>query len=252
MGKKRIEPDKVALILDMLKTDPHRALNSIANSAGVDSKTVKKLKVEHDEELNGHFFSERLKSVSHDELMRICQDRSYDPAPDTTKVRDDTDIREISKPLLDMHRVQAYSPAAKKSLVAQYKAGSKNFHGFWIYSRHESFDADAAKTLTDFVGQLEDDPPVMDLFTSIFEFSQKLSHTTASRNAMLNAGTTDPPPQPPSRVGLQGAGCGIVEGAQCGGGAAERRGERGSGADSDSAAADSVPAAAATAARSRC
>ncbi len=68
----------------------------------------KKLKVEHDEELNGHFFSEQLKFVSHDELMRICQDRSYDPAPD------------------------------------------------------------AVKTLTDFVGQLEDDPPVMDLFTSIF------------------------------------------------------------------------------------
>jgi len=185
MGKKRIEPDKVALILDMLKTDPHRALNSIADSAGVDSKTVKKLKVEHDKELNGHFFSERLKSVSHDELMRICQDRSYDPAPDTTKVRDDTDIREISKPLLDMHRVQAYSPAAKKSLVAQYKAGSKNFHGFWIYSRHESFDADAVKTLTDFVGQLEDDPPVMDLFTSIFEYSQNLQHTPATKSAKL-------------------------------------------------------------------
>jgi hypothetical protein len=66
------------------------------------------------EELNGHFFSERLKSVLHDELMRIFQDQSYDPAPDITQ---------ISKLLLDMHRVQAYSPAAKKSLVAQYKKG---------------------------------------------------------------------------------------------------------------------------------
>jgi hypothetical protein len=81
--------------------------------------------------LNGHFFSERLKSVLHDELMRIFQDQSYDPAPDITKVRDDTDLPEISKLLLDMHRVQAYSPAAKKSLVVQYKEGGKKFLGFW-------------------------------------------------------------------------------------------------------------------------
>ena len=40
MGKKRIEPETVAVILGMLKTDPHRSLISIANLAGVDPETV--------------------------------------------------------------------------------------------------------------------------------------------------------------------------------------------------------------------
>jgi EAL domain-containing protein (putative c-di-GMP-specific phosphodiesterase class I) len=85
-------------------------------------------------------------------------------------------------------------------VVRQYKDGGEKFQGFWLYSPHESFNADAVKITTDFVGQIEEDAPVVELFTSIFEFSQKLSHTTASRNAMFNAGTTDPSPQPPSRM----------------------------------------------------
>jgi hypothetical protein len=100
---KRIESETVAVILGMLKTGPHRSLISIVIAASVDPKTFKKYKVKHDQELNGHFFSQRLKSVSYDELMRICQDQSYDPAPDTTKVLDETNLPEISKLLLDMH-----------------------------------------------------------------------------------------------------------------------------------------------------
>ncbi len=97
-------------------------------------------------------------------------------------------------------------------MVRQYKDSGENFQGFWLYSPHELLDADAVKITTDFVGQVEEDALVMELFSSIFEFSQKLSrsHTTASRNAMFNAGTTYPLPQPPSRVGLEGAGCGVV------------------------------------------
>ena len=109
-----------------------------------------------------------------------------------------------------MHQVREHSPDSQQSAVRQYNDGGENFQGFWLYSPHELFNADAVKITTDFVVQVEEDAPVMELFTSIFEFSQKLSHTTASRNAMFNAGTTDPPPQPPSRVGLQGAGCGVV------------------------------------------
>ena len=146
----------------------------------------------------------------HEVLMRMCQDPSYDPAPDTTKLRDDENLPEMSKHLLDIHREREYSPDSQQSVVRQYKDGGENFQGFWLYSPHESFNADAVKITTDFVGQIEEDAPVMELFTSIFEFSQKLSHTTASRNAMFNAGTTDPLPQPPSRVGLEGAGCRVV------------------------------------------
>jgi hypothetical protein len=109
-----------------------------------------------------------------------------------------------------MHQVREHSPDSQQSAVRQYNDGGENFQGFWLYSPHELFNADAVKITTDIVGQIEEDAPVMGLFTSIFEFSQKLSHTTASRNAMFNAGTTDSTPQPPSRVGLEGAGCGVV------------------------------------------
>ncbi len=109
-GRKRIDPETVSEILVMLKTNPDRPLASIAQDAGVDPKTVKKIKIKHDEELNCPFFSQRLKDVSHEVLMRICQDPSYDPAPDTTKLRDDENLPEISKHLLDMHRVREYLP----------------------------------------------------------------------------------------------------------------------------------------------
>ncbi len=113
--------------------------------------------MKHNEGLNGSFFSQRLKNVSHEVLMRICQDPSYDPAPDTTKLRYDENLPEISKHLLDMHRVQEYSPDSQQSVVCQYKDGGENFQGFWLYSPHELFDADAVKITTDFVGQVEED-----------------------------------------------------------------------------------------------
>jgi hypothetical protein len=62
--------------------------------------------MKRNEELNGSFFSQRLKDISHVVLMRICEDPSYDPATDTTKLRDDENLPEISKHLLDMHRVR--------------------------------------------------------------------------------------------------------------------------------------------------
>jgi hypothetical protein len=76
-----------------------------------------------------------------------------------------------------MHQVREYSPDSQQSVVRQYKDGGENFQGFWLYSPHESFNADAVKITTDFVVQVEEDAQVMELFTSIFEFSQKRSHT---------------------------------------------------------------------------
>ena len=107
--------------------------------------------------MNGPFFSQRLKDGSHEVLMRICQDPSYDPAPDTTKLRDDENLPEISKHLLDMHRVREYSPDSQQSVVRQYKDDGENFQGFWLYSPHKSFNADAVRITTDFFGQVEED-----------------------------------------------------------------------------------------------
>jgi hypothetical protein len=185
-GRKCIDPETVSEILVLLKTNPDRPLASIAQDAGVDPKSVKKIKIKHDEELNGPFFSQRLKDVSHEVLMRICQDPSYDPAPETTKLRDDHNLPEISKHLLDMHRVREYSSDSQQSVVRQYKDGGENFQGFWLYSPHESFNADAVKITTDFVKQIEEDAPVMALFTSIFEYCQDVSHSPATRAANLS------------------------------------------------------------------
>jgi len=110
----------------------------------------------------------------HEVLMRICQDPSYDPAPDTTKLRNDENLPEISKHLFDMHQVPEYSPDSQQSVVPSVQRRWREFSRLWLYSPHESFNADAVKITTDFVVQVEEDAPVMELFTSIFEFSQKL------------------------------------------------------------------------------
>jgi hypothetical protein len=63
--------------------------------------------------------------------------------------------------------VLKYSPASQQSVVNQYKDGGKNFQGLWLsrYSPHESFDADAVKITTYFVGQVEEDASVKELFS---------------------------------------------------------------------------------------
>ena len=88
MGKRgrtrKLEPDKVAAVLDMLKR-PGLTNNAIGGALGVDPKTVKKLRTKHEEEMNEAFFSQRLREVSHEELMKICLDPSFDPSPNTSK-----------------------------------------------------------------------------------------------------------------------------------------------------------------------
>ncbi len=91
MGKCNLEPEKVAQVLDMLKSTDRFTDNAISIAVGVSPKTVKKLRLvtKHDEEMNGPFFSQRLYKVSITELMEICLDPSFDPSPATTKVQDD-------------------------------------------------------------------------------------------------------------------------------------------------------------------
>ncbi len=74
MGKRNLEPEKVAQVLDMLKSAGRLTDNAISIAVGVSAQTVKKLRTKHDsdEEMNGPFFSQRLDKVSHTELMNIC------------------------------------------------------------------------------------------------------------------------------------------------------------------------------------
>ena len=51
-------------------------------------------------------FRERLVQIAAQELAKICRDASYDPAPATTKVRDDTSLPLIRGGLLDKTRLQ--------------------------------------------------------------------------------------------------------------------------------------------------
>jgi hypothetical protein len=178
MGKRNLEPEKVAQVLDMLKSATN---NAISIAVGVSAQTVKKLRTKHDEEMNGPFFSQRLDKVSHTELMNICLDPSFDPSPATTKVRDDKDLPEISKHLLDKHRLQTYSPDSKQRLVQKFKECGKDFHGFWIAKPHETFDAAAVTTTTEFVNMVEEDPTILEMMPSIFEFSQNVKATSNTK-----------------------------------------------------------------------
>ena len=82
MGKRKLD---VARIQDMLK-DPNRTMTNIADAADVSRKTVAKIKRQHAAQIGGPFFRERLKQTAAQELVKICRDASYDPAPATTKV----------------------------------------------------------------------------------------------------------------------------------------------------------------------
>ena len=97
MGKRKLD---VARIQDMLK-DPNRTMTNIADAADVSRKTVAKIKRQHAAQISGPFFRERLKQTAAQELVKICRDASYDPAPATTKVRDDTSLPLIRGGLLD-------------------------------------------------------------------------------------------------------------------------------------------------------
>jgi len=50
-----------------------------------------------------------------------------------------------------------------------YEGDGKEFHGFWVCPRHESYDTAA---VNDFLERVEKDPTKMAQFTSIFEYTQ--------------------------------------------------------------------------------
>jgi hypothetical protein len=169
---KSLGQEKVSEILEMLKNPAHSSNAKIAHDAGVSAASVSKLRKKLDEEINGPFFVQRLKNCSAPELVNVCRDPSLDPAPDTTKLLNDKTIPVISTQLLAKHRVhplREFSTEAKQSLVQKYKGNGKDFHGFWICSPHESYNADAVDKLLE---QFENDPMNMAHFTPIFEYTQ--------------------------------------------------------------------------------
>ena len=97
---KQLTDEKVAEIREMLK-DKARSNANIAKAAKVNAGTVATLKRKLDEQINGPFYLGRLQHVSAEDLSKIAQDPSYDPAPETTKVVNDKEIPEISKSVLD-------------------------------------------------------------------------------------------------------------------------------------------------------
>lgn len=168
MGKRKLDALSVAQIQDMLK-DPNRTMTNIADAASVSRRTVAKIKRQHAAQISGPFFSERLKQTTAQELVKICRDASYDPAPATTKVVDDKILPVIRDDLLKKHRLQNYTHSAKKSLAQMYEGGGQDFHGFWVCPRHDSYNATA---VNDFLERMEKDPTKMAQFTPIFEFAQ--------------------------------------------------------------------------------
>ncbi len=136
----------------------------------------KKIRKEVDGQINGEFFVQRLKEKSASDLIEMCKDASCDANPATTKVRDDGALREISKHLLDRHRVKSLNKAAKNRVVKQYDSDSQFFHGFWLHERNPQYD----KELVDkFVVRMEDDKNIAH-FGPIFEFTQKKRKTAES------------------------------------------------------------------------
>jgi len=173
---------KVTQIVDLLRNDALSAA-AIARTAAVDSKTVAKVKRKYQDEINGPFYSERLKAISAACLLKIAQDSAYDPSPDTTKVKDDQDIPVLPDHLLEKHRVPDFSPEAKDALRQKYAGDGKDFHGFWIYPRDKSYDKEAVDGLLE---PMEKDFANMG-FTSIFEYTQKVKATVDQRKQGLSS-----------------------------------------------------------------
>jgi hypothetical protein len=171
MKRKRNSPlsaQETSAIEDMLK-DPKHSMVKIAAAVGVHSKTVAKIKRERAEQISGPFYCERLKDIPVEVLVSVCRDPSYDPRPATTKVADDKSVPEIRPSLLEKHRLQGYTPEAKKSIQQKFREGGKDFHGFYICPRHESYDADV---VNGFLERMENNPTNFAQFTPIFEYSQ--------------------------------------------------------------------------------
>jgi hypothetical protein len=174
----KLTTEQVSGIKEMLK-DKARTNADIARNAGVDACTVATLKRKFVEEINGPFYLERLQHVSAEDLSKIAQDSSYDPAPETTKVVNDKEIPEISKSVLDQHRVDL-SSKSKRGLNQKYNSDGRDFHGFWVCPRDDLYETSkpAVDKLTE---QMEQDPTIMAKFTKIFEYTQEVKATAEQR-----------------------------------------------------------------------
>jgi hypothetical protein len=94
-------------------------------------------------------------------------------------VVNDKEIPEISKIVLDQHRVDL-SRKSKRGLNQKYNSDGRDFHGFWVYPRDDLYETSkpAVDKLTE---QMEQDPTIMDKFTKIFEYTQEVKATAEQR-----------------------------------------------------------------------
>ena len=184
---KPLSPETVGRILEMLKNDKARSNADIASAAEVDPATVAKIKRKFDEDINGHFYIERLQHVSTEALSKIAQNPLFDPAPKTTKVINDRDIPEISRQLLKKHRID-FTDGSKRLLRQRFDGDSSEFHGFWVYPRDDLYDKPAVDKL---IEQMEKDPATMGMFTSIFEYTQDVEATAEQKKSSKNLSKDD-------------------------------------------------------------
>jgi len=182
---KLLTEEQETQILEMLK-DNARSNANIAITANVDPCTVATLKRKYVEKINGPFYIGRLQHVSAEELSKIAQDPSYDPAPETTKLKDDRAIPEISKTLLDSHRM-CFTIQSKRDLLRKYNSDRSGFHGFWLYPRDDVYENSkpAVDKLTE---QMEQNPAIMAKFTKIFEYTQEVKATAEQKAEQKKTG----------------------------------------------------------------
>ena len=158
---KRLEVEHI------LRTSNHLTNAAIARQTDVSAPTVKKLRDALDAEINGEFFVQRLNGVSANTLIEVCKDASYDPAPATTKVRGDRELRSVSEHVMKAHTMELPGPGKKRMREILKNEDSQ---GFCIVVQDDLYDKAAVDAL---LKRLEEDKELLALFSSIFEWTQE-------------------------------------------------------------------------------
>jgi hypothetical protein len=163
---KRLEVEQI------LRTSHHLTNAAIARQTGVSAPTVKILRNALDAEINGEFFVQRLNGVSANTLIEVCKDASYDPAPATTKVRGERELRSVSEHVMKAHTVELARSGCEKIGKKRMREILKkeDSQGFCIVVQDDLYDKAAVDAL---LKRLEEDKELLALFSSIFEWTQE-------------------------------------------------------------------------------
>jgi hypothetical protein len=149
----------------MLRTSNHLTNAAISRLTGVSGPTVKRLRNVLDAEINGEFFVQRLHGVTATMCVEVCKDASYDPAPATTKVQGDRELRPVSEHVLKAHRVELPNKKRMREIFQ-----NEDSQGFCIIGKDDFYDKAAVDAL---LKRFEEDKKLLELFSAIFEYTQE-------------------------------------------------------------------------------